>query len=121
MKIRIQNNSIRLRLSQTEVKNFGIEGACMGKTEFANANTLVYRLTKAAELNAIITNNVITIVLPEAEVKSWLTTDQVSIQGNITLENEDILSILVEKDFKCLTERSEDESDLFPNPNEENC
>lgn len=121
MKIRIQNNSIRFRLSQTEVKNYGRDGACMGKTEFANANTLAYRLAQATELGAVFTNNVITIILPEEEVKSWIASDQVSIQGELSLENEDILSILVEKDFKCLTERSEDESDLFPNPNEEQC
>ena len=121
MKIRIQNNSIRLRLSQSEVTSLGKDGACMGKTEFPNTATLVYRLTQAAELNASFNNNVVTIVLPEAEVKSWIETDQVGIQGNLILENEDNLSILVEKDFKCLTERSEDESDLFPNPNEEYC
>lgn len=121
MKIRIQNNSIRFRLSQTEVRDYGREGACMGKTEFADANTLMYRLAQSSEFGATFNNKVITISLPEEEVKSWIASDQVSICGELSLENEDILSILVEKDFKCLTERNEDESDLFPNPNEENC
>ena len=40
------------------------------------------------------------------------------ISDDLFLENEDKLSILVEKDFKCLTDRSEDESDMFPNPKE---
>ncbi len=118
MKLRIQGNSIRFRLSQTEVANFGSDGACMGKTEFPNGYTLVYRLSQAPELSGNFTNNIITIALPEAEIESWINSDQVAIQGNLTLENEDKLSILVEKDFKCLTERSEDESDLFPNPKE---
>lgn len=121
MKIRIQNNSIRFRLSQTEVKDYGLNGACIGKTEFAQANTLIYRLAQATEFGATFNDKVITVILPEEEVKSWIASDQVSIRGELSLENEDILSILVEKDFKCLTERAEDESDLFPNPNEENC
>ena len=117
MKIRIQGNTIRFRLTQTEVAGFGKEGACMGKLEFPNG-TLMYRLTQSGELGAIFNNNVITVILPEAEVKDWINTDRVGISGNLTLENEDNFSILVEKDFKCLTERGVDESDLFPNPSE---
>ena len=118
MKLRIQDNSIRFRLSQSEVTNFGIDGAVMGKVEFPGGNTLVYRLTQAPILSGNLINNIVTIALPEQKVQEWLNTDQVGIKGNLTLENEDNLSILVEKDFKCLTERGEDESDLFPNPKE---
>lgn len=118
MKLRIQGNSIRFRLTQTEVNNFGLADACMGKVEFPDGNTLIYRLTTASELCSSFKNNVITITLPETEVESWIKSDQVGISGNLILENEDKLSILVEKDFKCLTERAEDESDMFPNPKE---
>lgn len=118
MKLRIQGNSIRFRLTQTEVNNFGQDDACMSKVEFPGGSTLIYRLTTASELSSNFRNNVITIALPETETESWIKSDQVGISGDLTLENEDKLSILVEKDFKCLTERSEDESDLFPNPKE---
>ena len=64
-------------------------------------------------------NNEVLIELSENEVHMWATTDQVSISKEISTLNSDILSILVEKDFKCLTIRPEDESDLYPNPNKQ--
>lgn len=118
MKLRIQGNSIRFRLTQTEVNSFGLNDACMEKVEFPDGNTLIYRLTMGHELSSSFSNNVIAIILPETAVESWIKSDQVGITGDLSLENGDNLSILVEKDFKCLTERSEDESDLFPNPKE---
>ncbi|MEZ4932033.1 MAG: hypothetical protein R2788_07940 [Saprospiraceae bacterium] len=50
----------------------------------------------------------------------WSRSDEVGLEDDMPLGDGNALHILVEKDFKCLTERSEDESDLFPNPNE-NC
>ena len=116
MKLRIQGNSIRFRLTQTEVSNCGEADACIGKVEFPDGNTLIYRLTTGSELSSSFKDNVITISLPEMEVENWATSDQVGISGDLTLEDESKLSILVEKDFKCLTERGEDESDMFPHP-----
>ena len=52
------------------------------------------------------------------------TTDQVSIRGEQVLADGEKLSILVEKDFVCLTGRDdEDESDMYPHPGggTENC
>ena len=116
MKLRIQGNSIRFRLTQTEVSTCGEADACMGKVEFPDGNTLIYRLTTGSALSSTFRDNVITIALPEMEVERWMNSDQVGISGKLTLENGDELSILVEKDFKCLTERGEDESDMFPHP-----
>lgn len=118
MKLRIQGNSLRFRLTQTEVSNFGQADACMGKVAFPDGNTLNYQLTSGSKLSSDFSNNIITIALPETQVESWIKSDQVGISGNLTLENGDKLSILVEKDFKCLTDRAEDESDMFPNPKE---
>ena len=58
-------------------------------------------------------------MLPEAEVRQWASTEQVSIAANETLDDGDLLKILVEKDFACLAPREgEDESDIFPHPQE---
>ena len=118
MKIRMRGNSIRFRLTQTEVADFGKDGICANKIEFPNGKILTYQITKAEKLGANFTNDIINIILPEIETKSWVNTDKVGIKGDIALENENTLNILVEKDFKCLTKRAEDESDMFPNPNE---
>ena len=51
----------------------------------------------------------------------WAKSDQISWAAEQALENGNSLAILIEKDFFCLkprTHQSEDESDLFHNPNE---
>ncbi|WP_323756144.1 DUF7009 family protein [Roseivirga sp.] len=118
MKLRIQGNSIRVRLTQTEVNQLGEGIDCISHLDFPNSSSLNYRLSVATVLGCKFSDNLITISLPETEVRGWATSDHVGIEGDLTLENGDKLSILVEKDFKCLTERAEDESDLFPNPKE---
>ena len=118
MKLRIQGNSIRVRLTQTEVNKLGEGGECISHLDFPNGHRLSYRLSVATALACDFSDNLITVALPETAVKGWATTDQVGIKGDLNLENGDELSILVEKDFQCLTERAEDESDLFPNPKE---
>jgi hypothetical protein len=118
MKLRIQGNSIRVRLTQTEVNYLGEGGECVSNLDFPNGNRLSYRLSVAAELGCHFSDNIITVSLAETAVKGWATSYQVGIKGDLSLENGDKLSILVEKDFQCLSERAEDESDLFPNPKE---
>lgn len=118
MKLRILGNSIRLRLSQKEVAQLAASQACNASLTFPNAQHLIYRLVVEQELRCEFMDQTITISLPQSEVSQWADSDQVSIRKQIPLEKGDNLSILVEKDFKCLTDRGEDEHDLFPNPKE---
>ncbi len=119
MKIRIQGNSIRFRLSKTEVETFCKMGYYSQKTEF-NSNTFIYTL-KSKEgipnLSADFAANTITIFFPSVEKDTWADSSQVGYQNNFILNNGHALSILVEKDFVCLDDRDEDESDNYPNPN----
>ena len=63
-------------------------------------------------------DNVLTVRLPESIVLAWATTEQVSIEGEQSLDDGEKLRILVEKDFACLAPREgEDESDMYPHPN----
>ena len=41
--------------------------------------------------------------------------------GEQVLDDGSTLKVLVEKDFACLTEREEDESDMFPHPEAQGC
>lgn len=104
-----------MRLSQSEVDQFGQEGTVSGKTDFVN-QSLVYTLQQsgsASEVSASFENNKIIISVPSATAKEWLNPENIGFQSE---EKADI-SILVEKDFECLHKRpNEDESDNFPNP-----
>lgn len=116
MKIRIKGNSVRLRLTQSEVDRVKTEGEVSEKTEFGSG-LFIYRLVlkPTEELDADFIGGRIVVTMPEETGIAWAIGDEVGIEG--TTENG--VSILIEKDFQCLTERAhEDESDLFPNPNE---
>jgi len=66
---------------------------------------------------AFYSDNEIMVKLPETAVLSWVTTEQVSIAGEQLLDDGTTLTILVEKDFACLTPREgEDDADTFPHP-----
>jgi hypothetical protein len=49
--------------------------------------------------------------------KNWTDTDLVGFQHEYDLRNGTKLFLLVEKDFVCLDNTFEDQSDNYPNPN----
>lgn len=122
MKIRILGNSIRLRLSQTEVQHLSEKGKVEEQTQFGLApnSVLIYSILRkeTPTIHAAYSDNYIQIFLPNQMASDWAASDEVGLENHMPLGDGNALHILIEKDFKCLTERSEDESDLFPNPNE---
>jgi len=119
MKIRIKSNSIRLRLTKTEVDNFAANGFVEEKTEFGN-NYFLYRVESSAyhpELAAAYQGNIITVFIPTAIAQNWTSTDLVGFENKMDISNNKQLFLLVEKDFVCLDNTFEDQSDNFPNPN----
>ncbi len=120
MKLRIKGNTIRIRLSEPEVSRLATGEQVVEQTQFPGA-TLLYKVHVAGSMRADFVDGAITVQLAKEEVDQWANTDQVSISQEIALQNANKLSILVEKDFKCLTRRPEDEADLFPNPNKHHC
>ncbi len=118
MKIRIQGNSIRLRLTKTEVDLFSGRGV-VKETTHLGGTTLTYQLVSKAmeKMTAVFENNIISIIVPIAIANQWTSTEQVGFEAEVKYENGESVSILVEKDFQCLAPRAgEDESDLFKNP-----
>jgi len=117
MKLRIKGNSIRLRLSEPEVSILANGEKVAEKVDFSSS-LLRYEVQSSDHVSVDFINNTVVVKLGEDIIKTWAESDQVSISMNINGSEANKLSILVEKDFKCLTVRPEDESDLFPNPNE---
>ena len=122
MKLRINGDSLRLRLSQREVEEFSSEGKTTDSICFGGT-TLNYELRKADSFSSKFSDQKIVIEVPSDIGAKWAISDQVAIEKTISVGDGGNLSILVEKDFKCLTDRpNEDESDLFENPmNKHDC
>jgi len=121
MKIRIKGNSIRLRLTQTEVEHINNGQKVQESVPFGkNLPVFQYALSVNPNADKISTEYVehtIKISLPQTQAKQWTSTDQVGMEENINWEDGTSLHILIEKDFQCLHKRpNEDESDNFLNP-----
>ena len=120
MKLRIKGNTIRIRLSETEV-NLLAEGKPVIEETHFPSSTLTYKIQPASTDSVDFKDEIVSVNLNQIDIDDWAKTDEVTISREVTTLNDDILSILVEKDFKCLTVRPEDESELYPNPNEHHC
>jgi len=118
MKIRIRGNSIRYRLTKSEVEQFTSTGRYVETTNFGNS-VFTYALESKkmeAILDATFASNTITLFLSEEKSKDWYTSKKVGFSHTIERADGATLSLLLEKDFVCMDERGEDESDNYPNP-----
>jgi hypothetical protein len=120
MKLRIRDNSIRLRLTRGEVDQLADEGVVQAITSFPGGREFRYEVESSPATvhpGAFLSDNKVTVRLPESAVRAWAASEQVSLTGEQNHENGEQLSILVEKDFACLAPREgEDESDMYPHP-----
>jgi len=118
MKIRIKGNSVRIRLTRSEVDQFGKEGYIEDCTEFGT-NTLTYALQRSTTgdtLAATFEDNKITMLMPETMATVWTNTERVGYDSQMDTTDGKKLYLLLEKDFKCLDETTEDQSDNYENP-----
>jgi len=122
MKLRIRDNSIRFRLTRTEVHALRHDGSVSAELHFSGGASIHYVVESSPDgrkPGAYYTNNTIGLRIPVSIVNTWADSDQISVSAEETLSANETLILLLEKDFTCLTERSgEDESDMFPNPHE---
>ena len=118
MKIRIKGNSVRFRLTKSEVETFSKTGIFKEETVFAT-KTLIYALVAKegiTELEADYTAETITIYFPKSEQVAWATNTKIGYSNSVDWNDKNALSLLVEKDFTCLDNTIEDQSDNYPNP-----
>lgn len=119
MKLRIKGSTLRIRLSKTEVEKIAKGFLVEEVVHFGDEVTLKYAFSsdKNNHLKASFEKQTIHIFSPEDQVKIWAEDEnKVGFEHTINHKDGTSLHILVEKDFQCLTERGEDESDLFQNP-----
>jgi hypothetical protein len=119
MKLRVKGASLRLRLTQGEMRALAEAGLVEEHVPFGPDVRLVYRLRRdpaAAAIEASYQKNVLEIRVPEEIARQWCASEQVTLAREQPVP-QGILKITLEKDFACLAPRSEeDESDNFPHP-----
>lgn len=119
MKLRLKGNTVRFRLTKPEVKLIGDKGYIEEQTDLL-PNKFFYAVktdNSINELKADFNNNRITLFIPEVWAKEWDNSEQVGFEGRMKTNDSQSIYLLIEKDFKCLDESTEDQSDNFENPN----
>ncbi|MCR8560283.1 hypothetical protein KXD93_21705 [Mucilaginibacter sp. BJC16-A38] len=112
MKIRIKGNSLRYRLTKPDIECFSKDGYLEEATSFGSQK-LIYALQRYQddELMADFNDQKIVLYVPDYMADEWTTTDRVGFEND-----NGPLYLLIEKDFKCLDNVAEDQSDNYPNP-----
>jgi hypothetical protein len=125
MKLRVRNNSIRLRLGRSEVAQFASRGYIEEAIEFGRGpdERFIYALERSGDtdtLQAAISGSRMTISVPDLQAGEWADTDLVGMEVEQQVGGGNVLRVLIEKDFACLEKRDGDE-DAFPHPAERVC
>jgi hypothetical protein len=121
MKLRLLDDSIRLRLSRDEVTVADEQGIVEGQTRFPDGSVLTFALEaqkNSANASASYTRDRLVVKLPAPRITAWAKDETaVSLRDELALPLGGPLKLLVEKDFRCVSPRAdEDQSNLFQNP-----
>ena len=121
MKLRLQFNSIRLRLKRAEVAQLANTGCVEEKIIVGNGPDDVFHYVlesshAASSPQATLTKRGLLVQVPVDRVSGWANGDDVGIEVIVPLENQKQLQVLIEKDFECLNGPEEQNIDTFPNP-----
>jgi hypothetical protein len=121
MKIRIKGNSLRFRVTQSELARLVDEGRIDETIYFSSSEDS--RITYVLEHQSFSPSTTlryqpheVAIVLSTADLKTWGESNQVGIYAAADLGVHGVLDLLVEKDFACLDLSDAENIDTFPNP-----
>jgi hypothetical protein len=121
MKLRVRGDTIRLRLKRGEVDRIAAGISIVEETHFPDS-ILTYRLdvSENSEISASLDNGSLVVSLPKSKALDWAGTDEVSLYAEQKVSGAGPLSLLIEKDFRCIEpghhRDCEDDEDAFPHP-----
>ena len=113
MKLRIEDDTLRLRLSEAEVREFADTGHVMAAVHFgaASGQQLTYALARGSELPQSMAADepvqvhyepgAITVLVPFVIARAWTETNQNGFSHELPVAETQHLRILVEKDLDC--------------------
>ena len=121
MKLRIKGNSIRLRVTRSEVSRLVAEGRIEETIRFAadERSHLTYALEHSeaiARMQLAMRPQEVAVIVPSLVALPWAESQDVGIYEHVDLGPHGTLELMVEKDFACLDLSDEENADTFPNP-----
>jgi len=119
MKLRMKGNSLRLRVSPSEVTRLLQTGRVedtihFGTDEDGRLTYALERRPEAAAMAVRYANHEITVVVSSQDAQRWAAGQDVGLYGECD-SSHGPLEVAVEKDFACL-DKDAANIDTFPNP-----
>jgi hypothetical protein len=121
MKLRIKGNSLRLRVSRSELARL-LDGDRIEETirfTAAPEAKLTYVLASAMQSAPVGVEygfQTVTVVLANDRALTWGSQGEVGVYSELDNGEGGVLEVIVEKDFACLDRSDEDNADTFANP-----
>jgi hypothetical protein len=122
MKLRIKGNSLRLRVSRSEVQRLVDIGRVKETIQLGldRAARITYALEHAPVSHEITVHHQaqeITVVLSSESTRRWADSpEEVGLYGRLDVYNGELI-VSVETDLACLDGSVAENEDTFPNPN----
>jgi len=121
MKLRLKGNSLRLRVTRSELTRL-LAGERIEETVLfpTNPNTsLSYALevgSNSQPVHVAFASQQIVVSVSQDQLTSWSGEHQVGIYASLPVTESTDLEVAIEKDFACLDLSDEDNKDTFANP-----
>ncbi len=116
MKLRCDQNSLRLRLRRSEIEKFRLGESLRTDVYFSYGFSFSYELRHdpdATEIRATSFGGAISIAVPTELAKKWANSDEIALEQFQKIDHTTNLHILIEKDFPCKDRPDEDKTDFF--------
>jgi hypothetical protein len=127
MKLRLKDNSIRVRLLRSEVEALAGEGRIEAHTLLSPTDAwgrLSYAIEHAERyrtLGVSLVDREIRVTAPSRDILAWARSEQVGVYGEQVVFGGATLTVALEKDFACIDGSDQDNADTFENPNAAAC
>lgn len=121
MKLRIKGNSLRLRITRSELARLlggeEIEETIhFGPSPEAQLSYALVSRQQSAPVSVNYSLPKLTVTLSQEQAKHWSNESEVGIYASLENGAAGSLEVIVEKDFACLDRGEEDNADTFANP-----
>jgi hypothetical protein len=100
MKLRIRGNSLRMRVSKTELAKIAETGKVEDTVRFSSEQSLRYSIEvrPTGAVTATFADAAIVVTLPKSRLDLWRRPGEVSVEGSQPVGGGKVLQILLEKD-----------------------
>lgn len=126
MKIRLYQDSVRLRVSPSEMQDLVKNLPIAEKFSWGDKNSvhpLSFHLipSEITQLKTGETQGTYLIEWSKALINEWANSEETGMYHTFSVKGGINMSVAIEKDFACKGRDDENKADRFPNPNQEVC